>query len=150
MINKIKDLITKFGKEEEIQEESNLTLLNNSCAALLVEIAFADKDFDETEKASLKQSLIEAYAIDESDIEEIIKDAEETVSESTSLYGYTSIVNTEFQYEDKLKLLRNLWKIAYADGYLDKYEEHLLRKVSDLIHISHSDYINIKLEIRES
>ena len=150
MINKIKDLITKFGKEEEIQEESNLTLLNNSCAALLVEIAFADKDFDETEKASLKQSLIETYAIDESDIEEIIRDAEDTVSESTSLYGYTSIVNTEFQYGDKLKLLRNLWKIAYADGYLDKYEEHLLRKVSDLIHISHSDYINIKLEIRES
>ncbi|MDG1680658.1 MAG: TerB family tellurite resistance protein [SAR86 cluster bacterium] len=150
MINKIKDLITKFGKEEEIQEESNLTLLNNSCAALLVEIAFADKDFDETEKASLKQSLIEAYAIDESDIEEIIRDAEDTVSESTSLYGYTSIVNTEFQYEDKLKLLRNLWKIAYADGYLDKYEEHLLRKISDLIHISHSDYISIKLEIRES
>jgi len=150
MINKIKDLITKFGKEEEIQEESNLTLLNNSCAALLVEIAFADKDFDETEKASLKQSLIEAYAIDESDIEEIIRDAENTVSESTSLYGYTSIVNTEFQYDDKLKLLRNLWKIAYADGYLDKYEEHLLRKISDLIHISHSDYINIKLEIKES
>ena len=150
MINKIKDLITKFGKEVEIEEDSNLTLLNNSCAALLVEIAFADKDFDETEKASLKQSLIETYAIDESDIEEIIRDAEETVSESTSLYGYTSIVNTEFQYEDKLKLLRNLWKIAYADGYLDKYEEHLLRKVSDLIHISHSDYINIKLEIRES
>ena len=150
MINKIKDLITKFGKEEEIQEESNLTLLNNSCAALLVEIAFADKDFDETEKASLKQSLIEAYAIDESDIEEIIRDAEETVSESTSLYGYTSIVNSEFQYEDKLKLLRNLWKIAYADGYLDKYEEHLLRKISDLIHIIHSDYISIKLEIRES
>ena len=150
MINKIKDLITKFGKEEEIQEESNLTLLNNSCAALLVEIAFADKDFDETEKASLKQSLIEAYAIDESDIEEIIRDAEDTVSESTSLYGYTCIVNTEFQYEDKLKLLRNLWKIAYADGYLDKYEEHLLRKISDLIHISHSDYISIKLEIRKS
>lgn len=150
MINKIKDLITKFGKEEEIQEESNLTSLNNSCAALLVEIAFADKDFNEIEKSSLKQSLIETYAIDESDIEEIIRDAEETVSESTSLYGYTSIVNTEFQYEDKLKLLRNLWKIAYADGYLDKYEEHLLRKISDLIHISHSDFINIKLEIRES
>ena len=150
MINKIKDLIAKFGKEEEIQKDSNLTLLNNSCAALLVEIAFADKDFDETEKASLKQSLIETYAIDESVIEEIIRDAEDTVSESTSLYGYTSIVNSEFQYEDKLKLLRNLWKIAYADGYLDKYEEHLLRKISDLIHISHSDYISIKLEIRES
>ena len=117
---------------------------------MLVEIAFADKDFDETEKTSLKQSLIETYAVDESDIEEIIKDAEETVSESTSLYGYTRVVNDEFEYEDKLSLLKNLWKVAYADGNLDKYEEHLIRKISDLIHISHTDYINIKLEIRDS
>ena len=150
MINKIKDLITKFNTKEETTEESSSNLLDNACAALLVEIAFADKDFDETEKTYLKQSLIETYAVDESDIEEIIKDAEETVSESTSLYGYTRVVNDEFEYEDKLSLLKNLWKVAYADGNLDKYEEHLIRKISDLIHISHTDYINIKLEIRDS
>ena len=150
MINKIKDLITRFNAKEETTEESSSNLLDNACAALLVEIAFADKDFDETEKTSLKQTLIETYAIDESDIEEIIKDAEETVSESTSLYGYTRVVNDEFEYEDKLSLLKNLWKVAYADGNLDKYEEHLIRKISDLIHISHTDYINIKLEIRDS
>ena len=150
MINKIKDLITRFNTKEETTEESSSNLLGNACAALLVEIAFADKDFDETEKTSLKQSLIETYAVDESDIEEIIKDAEETVSESTSLYGYTRVVNDEFEYEDKLSLLKNLWKVAYADGNLDKYEEHLIRKISDLIHISHTDYINIKLEIRDS
>ena len=150
MMDKIKDLITRFSTKEEITEESSSNLLDNACAALLVEIAFADKDFDETEKTSLKQSLIETYAVDESDIEEIIKDAEETVSESTSLYGYTRVVNDEFEYEDKLSLLKNLWKVAYADGNLDKYEEHLIRKISDLIHISHTDYINIKLEIRDS
>ena len=150
MINKIKDLITRFNTKEETTEESSSNLLDNACAALLVEIAFADKDFDETEKTSLKQSLIETYVVDESDIEEIIKDAEETVSESTSLYGYTRVVNDEFEYEDKLSLLKNLWKVAYADGNLDKYEEHLIRKISDLIHISHTDYINIKLEIRDS
>ena len=150
MINKIKDLITRFNTKEETTEESSSNLLDNACAALLVEIAFADKDFDETEKTSLKQSLIETYAVDESDIEEIIKDAEETVSESTSLYGYTRVVNDEFEYEGKLSLLKNLWKVAYADGNLDKYEEHLIRKISDLIHISHTDYINIKLEIRDS
>jgi uncharacterized tellurite resistance protein B-like protein len=150
MINKIKDLITRFNTKEETTEESSSNLLDNACAALLVEIAFADKDFDETEKTSLKQSLIETYAVDESDIEEIIKDAEQTVSESTSLYGYTRVVNDEFEYEDKLSLLKNLWKVAYADGNLDKYEEHLIRKISDLIHISHTDYINIKLEIRDS
>ena len=149
MINKIKELITKFGNKEEIEEESDLSKLNNACAALLVEIAFADKEFDETEKNSLKLALMETYAIEETDIDEIIKDAENTVAESTSLYGYTRIVNDEFEYDDKLSLLKNLWKVAYADGNLDKYEEHLIRKISDLIHISHSDYINIKLEVRD-
>ena len=149
MIKKIKDLISNFSSKEEIIEESDLSSLNNACAALLVEIAFADKDFDETEKQALKQALIQTYDISESEIQEIIEDAETTVDESTSLYGYTRIVNDEFGYEDKLNLLKNLWKVAYADGYLDKYEEHIIRKISDLIHISHSDYINIKLEIRE-
>ena len=148
MINKIKELITKFGNKEEMGEKSDLSQLNNACAALLVEIAFADKEFDETEKTSLKLTLMETYAIEEADIDEIIKDAENTVAESTSLYGYTRIVNDEFEYDDKLSLLKNLWKVAYADGNLDKYEEHLIRKISDLIHISHSDYINIKLEVR--
>ena len=150
MINKIKDLISNFSKKEELNEEPDLSLLNNACAALLVEIAFADKDFEEREKQSLKESLIQTYGIEESQIQEIIDDAQQTVNESTSLYGYTRIVNDEFEYNDKLDLLRNLWKVAYADDNLDIYEEHLLRKISDLIHISHSDYINIKLEIRDN
>ena len=128
MINKIKDLLTNFGHKEKIEEESDLSQLNNACAALLIEIAFADKEFDETEKISLKQTLIETYSIEEAEIDEIIRDAENTVSESTSLYGYTRIVNDEFEYKDKLSLLRNLWKVAYADGYLDKYElKHSLK-----------------------
>ncbi len=148
MIKKIKDFITNLSDQTEDLEEKEESLLNNACAALLVEVAFADKEFDEQEKVSLRTSLLETYNLEESAINEIILDAEKTIEESTSLYGYTRVVNDEFEYQDKLDLLSNLWKVALADGYLDKYEEHLLRKISDLIHISHSDYINIKLEVR--
>ncbi|MDB3976006.1 TerB family tellurite resistance protein [Gammaproteobacteria bacterium] len=148
MINKIKNLISNLSKKEEEHKELDSSLLDNACAALLVEIAFADKDFDDTEKDSLRETLVKTYSLNEEEIEEIIQDADRSVEESTSLYGYTRIVNDEFNYEDKLDLIRNLWKVAYADGNLDKYEEHLLRKISDLIHVSHSDYINIKLEMR--
>ena len=148
MIKKIKDLITKISNKEEMEESSNILELDRACAALLVEIAFADKDFDEREKESLKQSLLKSYAIDIETINEIINDAEKTVEESTSLYEYTRTVNDEFEYSQKLNLLESLWKVAYADETLDKYEEHLLRKISDLIHISHSDYINVKLKVR--
>jgi uncharacterized tellurite resistance protein B-like protein len=148
MIDKIKNLISNLSKKEEQNQELDSSLLDNACAALLVEIAFADKDFDDTEKDSLRETLVKTYGLKEEEIEEIIQDADRSVEESTSLYGYTRIVNDEFNYEDKLDLIRNLWKVAYADGNLDKYEEHLLRKISDLIHVSHSDYINIKLEMR--
>ena len=148
MIKKIKDFITNLSGQTDNLEEKEESLLNNACAALLVEVAFADKEFDEQEKVSLRTSLLETYKLEESAINEIILDAEKSIEESTSLYGYTRVVNDEFEYQDKLDLLSNLWKVALADGYLDKYEEHLLRKISDLIHISHSDYINIKLEVR--
>ena len=148
MIKKIKELISNLSDKDVQEESQDSSLINNACAALLIEIAYADKDFDESEKMSLKNSLMTTYKIDEIEIDELILDASQSVLESTSLYGYTRIVNDEFSYDEKLNLLKNLWKIAYADGNLDKYEEHLLRKISDLIHISHSDYINIKLEIR--
>ena len=150
MIKKLSDLISNFSKKTENEDIQDISDLDNACAALLVEIAFADKDFDESEQDSLKKSLMECYKISEEEINEIIEDAEITVKESTSLYGYTRIVNDEFEYTDKLDLLRNMWKIAYADGNLDKYEEHLIRKTSDLIHTSHSDYIKIKLEVRDN
>ena len=149
MIKKIKELISNLSDKDVQEESQDPSLINNACAALLIEKAYADKDFDESEKMSLKNSLMTTYKIDEIEIDELILDASQSVQESTSLYGYTRIVNDEFSYDEKLNLLKNLWKIAYADGNLDKYEEHLLRKISDLIHISHSDYINIKLEIRD-
>ena len=148
MIKKIKELISNLSDKDVQEDSQDPSLINNACAALLIEIAYADKDFDESEKMSLKNSLMTTYKIDEIEIDELILDASQSVQESTSLYGYTRIVNDEFSYDEKLNLLKNLWKIAYADGNLDKYEEHLIRKISDLIHVSHSDYINIKLEIR--
>ena len=122
MIKKLRDLISNFSKKTENEDIQDISDLDNACAALLVEIAFADKDFDESEQDSLKKSLMECYKISEEEINEIIEDAEITVKESTSLYGYTRIVNDEFEYTYKLDLLRNMWKIAYSDGNLDKYE----------------------------
>ena len=41
-----------------------------------------------------------------------------------------------------------MWKLAYADGNVDKFEEFLIRKISDLLHIEHSDFINQKINNR--
>ena len=148
MIKRIKDLLANFSNTEEIEESSSPDKLDQACAALLIEIAFADKIFDSAEKELLKESLLRSYSLEAEVVDGIIDDAENTVAESTSLYEYTRTVNDEFGYEDKLNLLENLWKVAYADNNLDKYEEHLIRKIADLIHVDHGDYINIKLKVR--
>ena len=146
MIKRIKDLLSNFSKQEEDITEEKISSLDKACSALLIEVAYADKIFDESEINSLKESLKETYNIDEEIINELISDAKKTVDESTSLYEYTRVVNDEFDYSDKLELLSRIWKLAFADGNLDKYEDHLIRKISDLIHISHSDFIKIKLD----
>ena len=145
MIKRIKDLLSNFSNQEEVIENDKISSLDKACSALLIEVAYADKIFDESEINSLKESLKETYSIDEEIINELISDAKKTVDESTSLYEYTRVVNDEFNYSDKLELLSRIWKLAFADGNLDKYEDHLIRKISDLIHISHSDFIKIKL-----
>ncbi len=150
MIKKIKDLLSNFSKEEEKIEEEGISKLDKACSALLIEVAFADKVFDESEISSLTTSLKEIYNLEHETINELVSDAEKTVNESTSLYEYTRVVNDEFSYSDKLELLSRIWKLAFADGALDKYEEHLIRKISDLIHISHSDFIKIKLDNRSN
>ena len=146
MINRIKELLSNFSKQEEEIAEEKISSLDKACSALLIEVAYADKIFDESEIISLKESLKETYNIEEQIIDELISDAKKTVDESTSLYEYTRVVNDEFDYSDKLELLSRIWKLAFADGNLDKYEDHLIRKISDLIHISHSDFIKIKLD----
>ena len=150
MIKRIKDLLSNFSNQEEDVEDEKISSLDKACSALLIEVAYADKIFDESEIISLKESLKETYNIDDKIIDELISDAKKTVDESTSLYEYTRVVNDEFDYSDKLELLSRIWRLAFADGNLDKYEDHLIRKISDLIHISHSDFIKIKLENRIS
>lgn len=153
MLKKIKEYIAEFSQnssDEDNLKETKTSLINNSCAALLIETALADKVFNEAELNSMKETLINVYKIESKDVEEIINESKKTVSESTSLYQYTRLINDLCDYEDKIQLINNLWIIAFADKQLDKYEEHLIRKISDLLYVSHSDFIQEKIKVKES
>ena len=153
MLQKIKDHISNLGNksiETSDQEQTDTEIINNACAALLIETALADKVFNEDELISMQQTLKKVYKIDEKDIEELINESKKKVSESTSLYEYTRLINDFCDYKDKIRLVNNLWSIAFADQQLDKYEEHLIRKISGLLHVSHKDFIEQKLLVKET
>ena len=153
MLNKIKEYISELGKNSagiSNEEQDNTEIINNACAALLIETALADKVFNDEELASMKQTLKIIYKVEEKDIDELIDESKKKVSESTSLYEYTRLINDLCDYEEKLRLINNLWSIAFADQQLDKYEEYLIRKISDLLHVSHKDFIQQKLLVKET
>ena len=145
MLKKIRSIFTRTS--EEVSEKEQVSQkIDKTCAALIIEVALADKVFDESEVNLLKEMLLKAYTLEASEIQDLIENAEKAVKESTSLYEYTKEVNDNFDYESKLNLVDQLWRIAFADGHLDKYEEHVVRKIADLTHISHKDFIQSKLK----
>ena len=109
----------------------------------------ADEVLDESELQALKNTLQKDFLIDEDEIDELINLAKENVQDSTSLYEFTRDINDNFDATERVKLIESMWKIAYADGNIDKYEEHIIRKVSNLIYVAHSDFINAKLSAKE-
>ena len=115
-------------------------------ATLLVEIARADFEVDRSERSSILRMLAAAYGLDPEPAGELLARAEQTVEESVSLYEFTSRLNEELSPEEKADTVEMLWRVAFADGRLDKYEEHLIRKAADLLHVPHRRFIRAKLK----
>ena len=124
--------------------------LNLACAALLVEVAKADYADDPREIEATIATIREVLNISDSAIEELISEAQLEAAESASMFPHTKLINDHCTREQKFAILKAMWKVAFADGNLDKYEEHLIRRVSGLIHLDHSEFINAKIEARDS
>lgn len=114
-------------------------------AALMFELMKTDTRIDENEKLMLAAILQDTFSLDDKSLQGLLRMAEEAANNATSLYEFTSMVNEQYDYDQRVKLMENLWRIAFADQKLDRYEEHMIRKVSDLIYIKHSDFIRTKL-----
>ena len=114
-------------------------------AALLVEMMRADYSIRPEERETVVKALAAAFAeLTPAESRELLARAEERADDATSLYEFTRIVNRHFTPEQKGHVVELLWRVAYADGDLDKYEEGLVRRIADLIHVPHSVFIRMK------
>ena len=145
-MNFFKKIFQKDASEDlEIDEHGSI----KACIALLLETSMADDLLDESEIKTLKATLINDFELEETEIDELIEISKKNVDDSTSLYDFTRDINDNFDAKERFKLIESMWKIAYADGNIDKFEEHIIRKVSNLIYVSHSDFIKAKISAKE-
>jgi len=143
MINAIHTFLQKLNSAQHVDEKAELSL-EVACTVLLCEVMKADGILQETERAALKTFIHEQFCIDESEINHVIQLALETSDNATDYYQFTKQINEHFNISQRIEIIGYLWKLAYADGELATLEEHIIRKISDLLHLRHSEYIQTK------
>ncbi len=110
-----------------------------AAAALLVEAALMDEDFDDRERRTIERLVVARFGLDEDECGRLIAAAEAAVAESNQLHRFTRAVKDQFAPDERVELIEMLWEVAYADGVLHDYEASLLRRVGGLIYVSDRD-----------
>ena len=116
--------------------------------ALAYEVAIADGAIDNDELARIKLGLENISIKLSQSTEELFQVIEEHTKNSVSFYEFVEDINSNFNKEQKLALIKLLWETAYADNVLEVNEERLIRRVADLIRIKSSLVLKLKEEVR--
>tara|TARA_B100001123_G_scaffold194684_1_gene221893 strand:+ start:2438 stop:2902 length:465 start_codon:yes stop_codon:yes gene_type:complete len=122
--------------------------INMACAALLLEVAEADYADDPEETRTIISALETHLSLNYSEVQTLLEKAKEETPGATDLFPYTHLLNENLDHEDKCAILTAMWRVAFADGNIDKYEELLIRRVQDLLRLDHSDFIAAKQAAR--
>ena len=113
--------------------------------ALLVHVANIDEAYTDKEKKIIK-NFIASFSYSDSDVEEVLKEAEQLESDSIQLLSFTNLVKKE-SLELKTEVMEHLWKIIISDKSVDQYESSLMRRICGLIYFPDKLSGEIKLKI---
>ncbi len=144
MFKTLKEFFESRLRETERDKEAGPHTTELAAAVLMLEIGLADSSFDEIERKVMTETMKNSFHLQDDEIETIITLAEKEVDHAVSLHDYTRTINRNLAPEEKVRIVELLWKVAFADAVLDKYEEYFVRKIADLLHVSHRDYIRAK------
>ena len=142
MFNKLKRILqTSFQHQSPEQKQHNLHL---AAISMLLEVIDADDELSIEEAQMLPEILQTTLNLSCEESDTLINEAKNNKANATSLFEFTSIVNEEFSLEQKQQLVLAMWKLAYADGHLCQFEDQIIRRSADLLHLRHSELIQLR------
>lgn len=118
-------------------------------AALLVETMRADFEATEVERRTLTSLLERHFGLTAAEADDLVDDAERAADKSVSLYDFTRVLNDSLAFGEKQDLVEMLWRACLADGRLDRYEDHLVGKLAELLHVPRAEVIRLRNRVRE-
>ncbi|UCH64857.1 MAG: TerB family tellurite resistance protein [Ignavibacterium sp.] len=134
------------GSAERVDHQKQLQV---ATSALFIEMARADGVFSVEEREQVISSLQNQFGLEVEYVNDLVELSKTQLSDSISLYEFSSIINEHFSNDDKLELLKNLWRLIYTDKKLDKYEDRLIKIIGGMINIEHKQIINTKMFVRD-
>ena len=137
MLARISSLF-RGSKELDSDDESEWSK-HLAAAALLIETAYMDEEFDESERAVISDLVQRRFDLDTAVCQDLLVEAESAVVRSQQLYEFTRAVNDRFTPEQRIEIMEMLWEVVYADGEVHDFEVSLLRRVGGLIYVSDRD-----------
>jgi len=130
--------------------EATERALRLATAALLIEATRADRTVSEEEMAVVDRSLRETFGLTEDEARELAALGEQQAAEAVSLYEFTYLIDKGFDAAQKREIVALLWRVVFADARMEAHEEHMVRRVAELIHVPHKDFIDTKIEARRA
>lgn len=145
MFKTLRQLFAQFEEQPTQEISAQLAL-----AVLLYEVASADNRVDLDEQSIISKVLSVSFELSDDGVEQLLMRARAEQQESISIQTYTAVLTKNLDREQRIEFIQAMWQVAYADGELDGHEEYIIRKIADLIYLSHSDYIKAKLQVSQA
>lgn len=148
MFNNIKTLFSKSDPSHALEFEDE-EIVPIAAAMVLLEVAWADHILEPEETDLIESALIQLYGFDQIQAERVLKQAESEHKQSTGLHKFTRTLNEQLDIEEKVTLLTHLWQMNNLESASFHYEEHMIRRIADLLHLRHSEFIRAKLAAKQ-
>jgi len=147
MLDSIRDFFDKHMAPSSAPEAGRHSI-EVATAALLVEVVRMDGDIEPAERDAVLRAVHASFGLSGPEADALIELAEDEARQAADLFQFTSLLNRNFSAEQKEKVVEHLWRVAFADQELSAWEQHLVRKVADLLYVPHGAYIAAKVRAR--
>ena len=142
LINRVSETLSTQSPEAD--ESAREDALRMATAVLMLDVARADHVFEESEFDRVLGLIQSHFDLAPEDAAELVNLADDKAEDLTSLHDFTQLLHNNLDDNEKARIIGLLWQVAYADGQLDKYEDSLVLKISDLLHVSRGRVMRLK------
>ena len=146
----LKKLTEFFRRDPDPAKSSGSIDAPLAAAALMLEVTWADHETDSTEIERSTALLKQLFDLDAAVAGQLVDDARDRLQHNVGVQTYTRHLNEALSEADKFDVITALWRVAHASNGVGRFEEHTIRRIADLLYLSHDRFIQAKLLARQN